>query len=80
MDKFGVCNYDFVAFEPIIENLAVFDQYIDASDEYMRRFLEYRAEHSIFPNDLWIVYISDGRIVQFDQLNRISKCKIVGIE
>lgn len=78
MNKFGVCNYDFYGYKPKIENLEIFDEYCEALNKYLEIKIK-SDEYEVFTNsDLWIVYIDENnRIVQFEQLDWKTKCKIV---
>ena len=81
-NKFGVCNYDFNAYEPKVENLEIFDEYEDARSLYLE-LLNNVFEHSyLIPDNLWIVFIEpdNNRIVQFDRLSTLTKCQLVDLE
>lgn len=82
MNKFGVCNYDFNACDPKVENLERFDTYKEAFDCYLKRMTEYEDyPYNIgYTDDLWIVWITeDNKIVQFEQTSLNAKCKIIDI-
>lgn len=81
-NKFGVCNYDFNAYEPKVENLEIFDEYEDARSRYLE-LLNNVFEHShLIPDNLWIVFIEPDNncIVQFDRLSTLTKCDLVDLE
>ena len=81
MNKFGVCNYDFDAYEPKVENLEKFDTYEEAFERYMQRLMENEHYPYYIDKTLWYVWIEgDKRIVQFQRLNEKTKCKIIEVD
>lgn len=70
--RFGVINYDLYG----ISNLEIFDTY----EEAYSRYLKLISKEPYPPDDLWIVFIEDNRIIQFDQLKLFSRCKIVDLD
>lgn len=78
---FGVCNYDFDAYESKIKDLEQFVDYDAAFSRYMER-LNIADKHGCLVNDdLWLVYIDDeNRITQFEQLDWKAKCKLVELD
>lgn len=80
MNKFGVCRCDPYAYEPVVTELKQFDTYEEAYDFYMK--LVVADEHYPYAHDknLWYVWIENGNIIQFEQLCRKTKCKIVNID
>ena len=79
MNKFGVCNYNFDGYNPVIENLEIFDTYDEAYNRYKERLLLNVNKSNLFRNkDLWLVYTDEfNHIVQFEQLDWKVKCKLV---
>ena len=78
MTIFGVCNCDLNLYEPKVENLITFDSYDDAYNYYMNQLNKQKTGYALL-KDLWIVYIDNNHIVQFDQLTMISKTKFIKI-
>lgn len=76
MAKFGVCNYDFDAYEPKVENLVLFENYEDAFRYYVSKLLPdaYKIDKT-----LWLVWTDGQTICQFEQLVTRTKCKIVEV-
>lgn len=82
MNKFGICNYDFDDYDSKIKNLEIFDTYDEAYNCYKERLLLNVNKSNLFRNkDLWLVYIDEyNRIVQFEQLEWKSKCRLIGLD
>lgn len=78
MNRFGVCYYDFEAYEPKIENLVEFSTYDEAYYDYLHKITEDTVGYP--DRTLWIVWIEDNRIIQFEQLVNNTKCRIVDLE
>lgn len=80
MNKFGVCNYDFNAYESKIENLEIYDSYGEAFNKYLQRVT--KDEHYPYTLDktLWYVWIEDNKIVQFEQLSTKTRCRMVEVK
>ncbi|MEE3344487.1 MAG: hypothetical protein VZS44_10375 [Bacilli bacterium] len=79
MNKFGVCRCDNIdSYEPFIEELKQFDTYEEAYEYYMQ-IINQNKYSFIYPNNLWIVWIDDDKIVQFTQLREYTRCKIISI-
>ena len=78
MNTYGVCNCNLNSYEHKIENLVKFDSYDDAYSYYIQQ-LEKQKIGYVLPKNLWIVYIDNNHIVQFDQLTMISKTKFIKI-
>ena len=70
--NFGVCKCNLDAYEPKIEGLTKFDTYEKAFNYYLTLIDSYGI-----PKDIWIVFIENNKVVQFDRLATISKTKIV---
>lgn len=80
MNTFGVCNYDFDAYAPKIENLIKYDSYEEAFSHYLEKVTEYDHYPYMLDKTLWYVWIDDkNRIIQFEQLSTKTKCRIVEI-
>ena len=79
MNCFGVCNYDFDALYPEVVDLKKFDSWEDAYKEYAERMKKYDNYPYSWDNSLWIVWIEDNKLIQFEQLNRKTKCKTVSL-
>ena len=78
MTKFGVCICNNIeAYTIKVSNLEVFDNYDDAYSYYLEK--AYR-DVNILNSNVWLVFIEDNRIVQFEQLTMRIKCKIVDID
>lgn len=77
MNKFGVCNYDFDACEPKVENLIVFDSYEEAFSHYMEKVT--KDEHYPYTLDktLWYVWVEENQITQFEQLSTKTRCRLI---
>ena len=82
MNRFGICNYDMNGYEPKIENLEIFDNYYEALGRYLGLKLNLDSDEydSFINSDLWLIYINENNvIVQFEQLNWNTKCKLVEV-
>ena len=78
MHSFGICNYDFESYEPKMENLVEFSSYDEAYYAYL-----YKITHDVagyYDKTLWIVWIEDNKIIQFEQLIKNTKCRIIDLE
>ena len=78
MYKYGVCNYDMDAYNPLVKNLALADSYEDARKYYMDNMFipnTYRIDPT-----LWIVWIEGNSIIQFEQLTTKVRTKIVDLD
>ena len=83
--KFGVC---FCPNECVVKqivtvtkndvtNLLIFDSYEDAFKNYISRFIALEENFYTYSlSDLWLVWIVDNSIIQFDQLswNKFTRC------
>lgn len=76
MSKFGVCVCNFNEYDPKIENLVQFDRYEDACKYYMEQIADMRN----VPDCLWVVFIENDEIVQFERLQNLIKCKRILIK
>ena len=79
MNKFGVCNYNNNAYIPQVTNLIQFDTYDEAFDNYIEKYIQYTKNEPIKTSTLWIVWIEDNKIIQFEQLMKNIRCKIVNL-
>ena len=80
MTKYGVCNYDFAGYKPQIKNLEKYETFEEAYEHYMDKLMAYSSYPYSIDKTLWYVWIEDDKIVQFEQLDRKTRCKIVGIK
>jgi hypothetical protein len=73
MTTFGVFNIE-------TKELFQFDKYEDALNGYMQLVMEHvkHVNHRLAP-DWYLVYINDGKIVQFEQFNWNTHCRIVDL-
>lgn len=78
MNKFGVCNYDFNAYESKIENLEIYDSYEEAFSQYMKKLTNDEHYPYTWDKTLWYVWIEDNKIIQFEQLNTKTRYRMVG--
>lgn len=77
VNTYGVCTYDFDAYEPKLEELVKFNTYDEAFDYYMKKLPKKRTGY-LFPKDFWLVILDENdNIVQFEQLDWKVKSKIV---
>lgn len=81
MKRFGVCNYDFNAYKPKVENLVQFDEYDEAFNYYFQQLTKYEGYPYFIScaHNHWIVWIENNLIVQFEQISLNTKCKLVDI-
>ena len=79
MNKFGVCNYNIDSYISKVENLECFDTYEDAFEYYIKQLMKYHNYPYTYDDTLWIVWIEDDTIVQFQQLADKTKVKLVKI-
>ena len=76
-DVFGVCNYDFKARNPSVEDLICFDSFDKAFTFYIEKIMSDKTFPYYFDDTLWIVYIKDNHIEQFEQLATKTKTAFV---
>lgn len=77
MTKYGVCCYDMNRDNKKVESLIEFDSYVEAWKCYINLLQKvYEKEYSV-PKDIWFVFIEDNKIIQFEQFNIKTECKIV---
>lgn len=80
MTTYGVCNYDFSAYEPKVENLEKFESYEEAFSQYMKKVTSDSHYPYTWDDTLWYVWIEDDKkIIQFNQLDTKVRCRIVEI-
>lgn len=79
MNKFGVCRCDLDSTTPTIENLRIFETYEQAYNYYLKVVSATKSYPYGFSDKIWIVFIKENIIVQFERLNYIVKSKIVKI-
>lgn len=77
MNTFGVCK----TFGSVkdIEYLKLCESYEDAYKEYFECISEDEHYPLTWDQTFWIVWIQDGRIIQFEQIEKKIKCGYVEI-
>ena len=70
---YGVCEFD-VDYDDKPKHLVKFETYEEARIHYIK---EYVMHKHYIDDDIWIVWIDDDKIVQFDQLSPYTRVKIV---
>lgn len=76
MLKYGVCYCDVENSEPKITDLIEFDTYEQACDYYYENVP--RKNISLQMN-YWVVFITDNKVIQFEQLTHFTRGKIISI-
>ena len=79
--RFGVCECELNEYtynNLKIKDLEIFEDYDNAYKKYIERLDNTDNPHWI-NHDLWIVWIRDGSIIQFDQLSWNTRCKIIDL-
>ncbi len=79
MCKFGVCLCDLDMYQPEIRDLVRFDTYESAYEYYMQLAVS-DDNPQMINKYVWIVWIQNDTIVQFDQLNWVSKTKYMELK
>lgn len=70
---YGVCEFD-VDYDDKPKHLVKFETYEEARIHYIK---EYVMHKHYIDDDIWIVWIDDDKIIQFDQLSPYTRVKIV---
>ena len=84
---FGVCTCnDINAYEPKITNLVQFDDYNSALQYYKKYYLLTENQDDLdidkcnLKDNIWLVYIQNNALIQFEQLTWNIKCKYITIK
>lgn len=70
---YGVCEFD-VDYDDKPKRLVKFETYEEARIHYIK---EYVIHKHYIDDDIWIVWIDDDKIIQFDQFVPHTRTKII---
>ena len=75
MNTFGVCNYD----DAEVKNLERYDTYEEAFSHYLGKMTSDEHYPLTWDRTLWVVWLERNKIVQLEQLETKTKCKIIEV-